>query len=602
MIFKKFFLMKPSFKRNLFFYAFILSSISLLIFTIFFFSHFLSFNNKENVLDISDNWELNTISSSKKIPIANLKKLGKNTINEPFYLSKVLEEVDGIDTLMIKSSYQYIRVYLNETKLFETPFTKKENLGIGLYFIQLPAEYGHKTLHIEIISPYSTYTKTSNPIYLGTISSLYAFIFSKAFPNLFYLFTCFITGLFLILYSAYSYLKGKKEMDKLCLGFFSILWGVYCISWDNIACLFFSPAAISQISALLHIIYLIPFFIYVHLNFTIYHKLTSTLLVIFCSSAGVMCLFSFLSILDFANTVLIYNYILDAIFLPMIVIACIEFKRKNSLIRFLFPSILLVIIGVIGTILEQYTTVKGIFFYLLSIFIFICFNWIYHLKQILNQRIQEKKEFQTLRLKNNLILDRYDEMQTNLKKTRIIRHEMNHHITAIQILCNEKDIDGIQQYLLSISSNILIARDIFYSNHPIVDCILSNYISQCKKQNIQFDYSINLPNSLPIPDSDLCSLLLNMLDNAIEASVLPPNKWIIFKMSLKENFLIISCQNSYCGDILEEDDTITTQKEEKEFHGYGIPIMKSIVKKYGSTLIISYDSDCFTVKTILQFS
>lgn len=601
MILKKNLVLRPYLKNKIFLIEHILLSVLLLSITTFLFLHFLAFDDKRDIINISNNWELYTVSKGTTVNISNIKELGNNNPDETLYLSKVLKEIDSFDTLLIKNLHQNIRVYLDEVKLFETPTTLSKDPGIGISFVRLPPNYGQKTLRFEISSPYSYYVETACPVYIGTASSLFVFILSEAFPNLFYLFTCLITGFFLIIYSTYLCINGINKIDKLCLGLFSVLWGFYCISWDNIACLFFSPLAISRISTLLHIIYLIPFFIYFRFNFTIFRKFTFALQLFFCSIVGITCILLFLSIIDYPNTVLVFNYILDAVFLPMIIIGWLEFRQGNPLIRFLSPTILLIIIGAIGTVLEQYTLIKGIFFYLASIFIFICFNWIYSIKEILNWRTEEKEELKTLELKNSLILNRYNEIQSHVEKIHKIKHEAKHHIIAIQILCKERNIDKIEEYLSTISSNTVFTEDISYSNHPIVDCILSNYVIQTRELNIQFDYIIDIPKVLPLPDTDLCILLLNILDNALEASTLSYNKWIKLEISLKRDFLFILCQNSHQGTILEKDGDFITQKNDKDSHGYGIPIIKSILEKYGDILTISYDSKQFTLKAVLQF-
>lgn len=570
-------------------------------FTIYFCSHLIPNRSTGNVVDLSYGWELVTESDSQKVTVSNIKSLGDNKPNQIISISKVLEEADNLDTLLIKGSHQYINVYLGDVKLFETSGVITDNdPGIGLYFIRLPDGYEQKTLRLQMMSLYERYSQTLAPVYIGTASSLTAFVLSKSLPVLFYFFTCLLTGFSLIVFSIYSYYRGVNQSDKLCLGLFSVFWGFYCVIWDNIACLFFTPAAVAWISAIIHIIYLIPFYIYFRLSFTICRKFTLVLFIFFCCTACIMCLLLFLSVIDIPDAILIYNYILDSIFLPIIVIGWFEFKRGNPLVRFLSPTILLIIVGVIGTILDQFNIMEGIFFYLASIFIFICVNWIYHIREILNQRLKEKKEFRTLEIKNSLMINRYDEMQSHMEKIREIRHEIKHHIAALQILCSEREIDRIDDYLSNVSTNQFFRQDICYSKHPIVDCILSNYTAQAKEQNLKFKYQVNIPPLLKIPDPDLCSLLLNMLDNAIEASSQSSQKWIWFDILLKDNFLIISCQNSHCGLVREQDGKILTQKREKEIHGHGLPIMKAIVEKYQSTLVITYDSEQFKLKTVLQ--
>lgn len=573
----------------------------LLILIIFFFSHIFLDSLKNNISDLSDDWELYKLTKGEYVPISDRRELNNIKTNEILCLFFVMKDETNRDTLLMKSNHQYIRVFLDNDKLFDnTTENTDDDPGVGLYFVRIPEEYDQKTLRIEVHSPYRFYMEMDSPIYLGTSKALFIYILTKAFPILFYFMISLLTGILLIVFSVYSYLHGVVRTDKLCLGVFSVLWGLYCISWDDIACLFLTPAAVSWLSAILHITYMLPFFCYFRLHFTICRRFTFLLQCCFYCLAGGMCFLLWLSAIEIPYAVLAFNYMLDAFFLPMIVIAWFEFRRGNPLIRFLSPAVLLILSGAVGTILEQYDIINGISFYLASIFIFICFNWFYQIKKIVFQRIQEKEDLKILKLKNSLILNRYEEMDSHIKKMREIRHEINHHLTAIQILCLNKNVDRISDYIQAVSSNEILKQDITYSSHPIVDGVLSNYAAQAKKSDIQFEHQIGLPASLSIPDTELLILLLNMLDNAMEASVRASEKWIRFEMLLKGSFLMICCQNSYCGVITRQNGKIVTRKEDKGIHGQGIPIMRSIADKYHSTLVIDYDSEKFMVKTVLQ--
>lgn len=583
------------------YYARFILIMFLLIFLLLFLVQTFLGGISNKITDLSGEWSFYKKIGGEYISISDKMELNDFKPDEILCMSLVMPDVTNSDTLLIKSNHQYIRVFLDDILLFEnkTGITA-DDPGIGLYFVRVPQEYGQKALRIEVSSPYHSYTKMESPVYFGTASALFVFVLSEAFPILFYFIISVLTGSFLIVFSVYSYLQGIGRTDQLCLGIFSVLWGLYCVSWDNIACLFLSPGAVSTVSAILHITYMLPFFSYFRLHFAVCRRFTFVLQCCFYILAFGMCMLLWLSVIDIPYAVLTFNFVLDAVFLPMIVIAWFEFRRGNPLIRFLSPAVLMIIIGVVGTILEQYNIRRGISFYLLSIFIFICFNWFYQIKKILIQRIKEKEDLKILQLKNSLILNRYDEMNSHIKKMREIRHEINHHLAAIQILCQNGNVERISEYIAEVSSNKMLKQDITYSNHPIVDSVLSNYAAQARNSGIRFEHQIGLPSSLSIMDADLLILLLNMLDNAMEASGQACEKWIRFQMLLKGRFLIISCENSYCGTIVRQKGKLVSRKEDKEIHGQGISVMRSIAEKYQSTLVIDYDSEQFMLKTVLQ--
>lgn len=573
-------------------------------FTGYYFFHYVEPYAKKNVVDISDNWEF--YDDGEYHQLDYLWKLDKETPKDPIILTHKLNEIEGLQTLMIKNSHHFIQVFLDDRLLFESPPSQfGKNPGSGLYFISLPEDYDNKVLKMITSSPYEIYRLRIKPIYLGDIPSLYALILHEGTPYLFFLFSCTVSGFFFIIYSAFFYIKERKHLDSLCFGVFSVLWGFFCIGGSDIIHLILSPTVSSLMIVGLYAIYYIPLFLFFHLNFSVCKKITSGVIIALCITALIVYGLQLFSIVDFSDILPVLNGFVIVYFSLMVIVGMIELKRGNPLLRFLSPVLVLLIIAGIGTVTEEFlpiyrvTPFYGTRSYLIAIFAFIVWIWVYNIREILRQRADEKKTIKLLKLKNELTLNRFNEITLHIENVHMLRHEIKHHMAAMQILCNEGEITRLSEYLSSISTGIL-SQDINYSNNHLVDCILSDCISRANEAKIHFEHSISIPQSIPIPDQELCSLLLNMLDNAIEACTDSKHKIIKFQMALKGNFLLITCQNSHNNFIHEQSGKFFTQKQNKVGHGYGINIMKSIAKRYGSILDIDYDSNNFTVKTFLQ--
>ena len=140
----------------------------------------------------------------------------------------------------------------------------------------------------------------------------------------------------------------------------------------------------------------------------------------------------------------------------------------------------------------------------------------------------------------------------------------------------------------------------FYSDNLVINAVAGHYLNMAKAQGIQVDTDIKTEAVLPLKDEDLCVLLTNILENALEACCAAQKKqerYIILKISANKEHLALTCENStYTPSILQEDDVIPSSKADAQEHGYGIPAIRRIVERYYGLLKLSSHDGCFTVK------
>lgn len=168
-----------------------------------------------------------------------------------------------------------------------------------------------------------------------------------------------------------SFITERCEADRqIMLGYFFYCVGTLLLELGGHHVLVLYTC--SSVRHINRITYHLPYFsiMYFRLNFSISHKFTFTIWVIFCCTAIIGCLMQVFAIIDFPDIIDLSNYLLVLFFLPMIIIAIIEFKRGNQLLRFLSPNLLIMLTGVIGAMLAYFRFIKGIPFYLASVFNF----------------------------------------------------------------------------------------------------------------------------------------------------------------------------------------------------------------------------------------
>lgn len=109
-------------------------------------------------------------------------------------------------------------------------------------------------------------------------------------------------------------------------------------------------------------------------------------------------------------------------------------------------------------------------------------------------------------------------MLKRIEETRRARHDLRQHLVLIQNYLENGDKKALREYIRIYGQSIPEFADTFvYCENYAVDTIMRFYLTQAKNEGIQVKVSLPLPKHLPIPESDVCVLLGNLLENALSA-------------------------------------------------------------------------------------
>ncbi len=225
---------------------------------------------------------------------------------------------------------------------------------------------------------------------------------------------------------------------------------------------------------------------------------------------------------------------------------------------------------------------------------------------LLQSMVRVRSDAQALSLKNRLIMDNYRTIEQNVAGTAALRHDLNNQLTALRLLYEKKDMEGLGRRLGALGQELDRLRLPSFSDHFTVNALLQNAASRAAQAGVRFQARAPLPAELPVDEGDLCSLLLNLLDNALEAAGQVEDaakRFVSVSLQVNQGFLAVSCSNSYAGGLLlDEKGWPQTTKEDRNSHGFGLKQMESVARKYGSKLELSYDGKVFTVQTALKLN
>lgn len=185
------------------------------------------------------------------------------------------------------------------------------------------------------------------------------------------------------------------------------------------------------------------------------------------------------------------------------------------------------------------------------------------------------------------------DMALVVEDLRALRHDMNNHMGVLQGLLSMNEYEDAKDYLSTITRELSVANSFVFIDNKILSVLINNKISKARQLGITFEPEI-LVSSTPFSDSDLCALLGNILENAIEASSNHENPYIGFSMRKEKQALLIQCDNTFTIAPIFEEGSLVTTKENKSYHGIGTKTIRSIVESYDGTLEFTVD-DLFHV-------
>lgn len=171
---------------------------------------------------------------------------------------------------------------------------------------------------------------------------------------------------------------------------------------------------------------------------------------------------------------------------------------------------------------------------------------------------------------------------------RALRHDMNNHMSVLQGLLTMGEYEDAKAYLSTITEELTVANSFIFTDNKVLSVLINNKISKAKQSGITFDTEI-LTSTTPFSDSDLCAVIGNILENAIEASSKHDNPYIYFSMKKANHKLLIQCDNTYSVPPIFEKGNLVTTKSDKSFHGIGTKTIRSVVDDYHGTTEFTVD-------------
>ncbi|MCL2363500.1 MAG: ATP-binding protein [Defluviitaleaceae bacterium] len=190
------------------------------------------------------------------------------------------------------------------------------------------------------------------------------------------------------------------------------------------------------------------------------------------------------------------------------------------------------------------------------------------------------------------------EVENMYNQMRGWRHDYRNHLATLKALAQNDDREAITRYIDALDADLIAVENTLKTGNKMADAILNSKISLAAAKEITIIADVNVAVELTTSQIDLCIILGNLLDNAVEASTsLPPSERIIrIFMEMKNTQLYISVTNATSAGKIQNGRYASSKGDG---HGFGLARIDHIVARYSGYIRRASEDGVFTTEILL---
>ena len=231
--------------------------------------------------------------------------------------------------------------------------------------------------------------------------------------------------------------------------------------------------------------------------------------------------------------------------------------------------------------------------------IVLCQLALFYLVEVCLWEARQRNEKQTQQQTQESLAHQFQEIKQVYLNMRGWRHDYHNHLQVIKAKLAMEDEEGLRAFLDSLEQELDRVDSFVKSGNLMVDAILNSKLTLADTQKIQVTCKALLPKQLSIDDVDMCVILGNLLDNALEActKLEVKDRFLRIYLAVRKCQLYMSVQNSAKQELgFEERHYITTKRGN---HGLGMKRVQAVVDKYEGFLRLANEPGIFAAEVTL---
>lgn len=224
---------------------------------------------------------------------------------------------------------------------------------------------------------------------------------------------------------------------------------------------------------------------------------------------------------------------------------------------------------------------------------------IYYLTYLVSENYARVLHAQAVEQRHQIQIQQLQQTSDMIDRVRRERHELKNTYFYIGGLVKAKRYDELEHYLDTELSARTSGMEEFQTGNTLVDFLLTQKVNEARQKNIRIMTSVAPLSKLFVQEEDLCALLANLLDNAIEASMDRQDGDVQLFLDWVKGYLRVRVRNRAEEAVLRENPSLCTTKEDRERHGIGLPVVRSIAAKYQGDFDTRWENGYFCATVML---
>lgn len=206
----------------------------------------------------------------------------------------------------------------------------------------------------------------------------------------------------------------------------------------------------------------------------------------------------------------------------------------------------------------------------------------YYMFYTVSREYEQNLELMAVRHKEQLDEELFHTLQDSYEEIHQIRHEVKNHLAYIGALAEHGECAKLREYLKVVNGETEELFRFVECGNDVINAVMNHAIRLARSRGVEVESRIIVPPRLPYRETKLCSLLSNLLDNAIEASVRSGAERPVITVSIRpqQDYLFFHVTNPVRGDPVHSPQGLATTKEDRKLHGYGTKIIRNVAEHY----------------------
>ena len=203
--------------------------------------------------------------------------------------------------------------------------------------------------------------------------------------------------------------------------------------------------------------------------------------------------------------------------------------------------------------------------------------------------IRQIDEYSLKLVESQLLREHLNNIEDLVHSLNSQRHEHTRHIQTLQAMLYLDEVDQARDYLDGVAEQYWEIQDLVYVGNPALTALVNSKRKLAETKNIQFDFAVKCEvNEMGIPPWDLCSIIGNLIDNALEASLRGQHpRRVSLELKHEESQYVIYVYNSGARIPKKLENLMFTpgfSTSGSAGRGFGLYIVKRLVEKYGGNI------------------